>query len=176
MTWLRLDDDMLDHPKWVRALRDGGSAAIHLWMRLACWCSRQRTDGLVPGNLVGDIGKIGRSKRLRRALAALLEQGLCEHTADGSLRVNGAQSEREPARNLKIRKAIGDRLRYRILLRDGFSCRYCGAGPERDELVIDHVHPVSAGGSNDPSNLVTACRTCNSGKGALVSVTEVAAG
>ena len=31
-------------------------------------------------------------------------------------------------------------------------------------LVIDHRFPVSRGGGNDESNLVTACEDCNSGK------------
>lgn len=33
-------------------------------------------------------------------------------------------------------------------------------------MEIDHVIPRSAGGSNDPSNLVAACRDCNASKGA----------
>lgn len=31
-------------------------------------------------------------------------------------------------------------------------------------LTVDHVVPVSLGGSDDPSNLVAACRDCNAGK------------
>jgi len=31
-------------------------------------------------------------------------------------------------------------------------------------MVIDHIHPVAAGGDNDPSNLTTACESCNQGK------------
>lgn len=54
-------------------------------------------------------------------------------------------------------------LRAAIFLRDGFACVYCGQGPKRGHqgLVLDHVKPVSAGGENAPSNLVTACRECN---------------
>ncbi len=32
------------------------------------------------------------------------------------------------------------------------------------ELTVDHVVPVSRGGTNDPENLVMACRSCNSRK------------
>lgn len=56
--------------------------------------------------------------------------------------------------------------RFRILARDGFRCRYCGAGSHSVELHVDHVHPRSKGGRDDDSNLVTACRTCNLGKSA----------
>ena len=59
------------------------------------------------------------------------------------------------------------RLRFRILNRDGFQCKYCGKsalsgydGP----LHIDHVVPVSDGGSNSESNLITSCAECNMGK------------
>lgn len=41
-------------------------------------------------------------------------------------------------------------------------CAYCG-GPYQE---IDHVKPISAGGSNWPSNLVPVCRDCNQQKSA----------
>jgi hypothetical protein len=52
-------------------------------------------------------------------------------------------------------------LRQMIFERDGFACVYCG---NLDDLACDHVHPRSRGGKNDPSNLVTACKPCNSSK------------
>jgi hypothetical protein len=33
---------------------------------------------------------------------------------------------------------------------------------------VDHVLPVKEGGGNEPSNLVTACQTCNGGKAAVL--------
>src|SRR5438552_3960763 len=33
-------------------------------------------------------------------------------------------------------------------------------------LTIDHVHPLSLGGTNEDGNLQTLCRSCNSRKGA----------
>lgn len=59
---------------------------------------------------------------------------------------------------------VSKRLRYEILRRDGFRCRYCGARPAERELRVDHVVPIALGGSNEPSNLATACEPCNSGK------------
>jgi hypothetical protein len=55
-------------------------------------------------------------------------------------------------------------LRFMILERDNFTCRYCGATPPDVRLEVDHVHPESQGGSDDPSNLVTSCSICNIGK------------
>ena len=55
--------------------------------------------------------------------------------------------------------------RLAIYLRDGLACVYCGHGVEDGaQLTLDHVRPVSKGGTNDASNLVTACHTCNSNR------------
>ena len=59
---------------------------------------------------------------------------------------------------------VSKRLRYEIFRRDGHKCRYCGASAPDAPLRVDHVTPVALGGSDDPSNLVTACEPCNSGK------------
>jgi hypothetical protein len=59
---------------------------------------------------------------------------------------------------------IGKRLRFEIFARDGFTCRYCGRQADQTILHVDHVIPVSQGGTNDPENLVTACADCNLGK------------
>lgn len=60
--------------------------------------------------------------------------------------------------------AVSKRLRFEILRRDGFSCRYCGASSDETKLVVDHVLPESLGGKTEPANLVAACQDCNSGK------------
>ena len=56
--------------------------------------------------------------------------------------------------------------RQAIYSRDGFTCAYCGADlSERgEELTLDHVTARANGGHNDATNLVTACRSCNSSK------------
>jgi hypothetical protein len=63
-------------------------------------------------------------------------------------------------------RSISFSLRTRILERDDFRCRRCGAGPREEKLVIDHVVPVASGGTSDESNLQTLCVPCNAGKGA----------
>lgn len=60
--------------------------------------------------------------------------------------------------------AISKRLRYEVFRRDNHACRYCGSAAPDAKLTIDHVVPVVLGGTDDPSNLVTACIPCNSGK------------
>jgi HNH endonuclease len=62
------------------------------------------------------------------------------------------------------RKPISHELRFSIVQRDNFTCFYCGRRPPEVTLHLDHFEPQSAGGSNDPDNLVTACAECNIGK------------
>jgi 5-methylcytosine-specific restriction endonuclease McrA len=43
-------------------------------------------------------------------------------------------------------------------------CAYCYKPFSADELTIDHMIPLSRGGTNTIDNLVPACRSCNSRK------------
>jgi 5-methylcytosine-specific restriction endonuclease McrA len=54
----------------------------------------------------------------------------------------------------KIRKAV--------LERDNYCCYYCGADNANS---VDHITSLSKGGTNEFSNLITACTTCNYSKG-----------
>jgi len=62
-------------------------------------------------------------------------------------------------------KWITRQKRLAIYLRDGMACCYCGATVEDGAmLTLDHIEPHHNGGSNHESNLVTACRRCNSSR------------
>lgn len=56
-------------------------------------------------------------------------------------------------------------VRCAIFERDGWACLYCG---NKKKLEIDHVYPLSLGGSDGPENLQTLCAPCNRSKGAKV--------
>lgn len=58
------------------------------------------------------------------------------------------------------------RLRVAILERDGYRCVYCGRSAKETVLEVDHVLPRARGGTDTPTNLVTACWSCNNAKGA----------
>ena len=68
------------------------------------------------------------------------------------------------------RVSIPARLRFTVLSEAGFRCFYCGRSPQQDQvrLAVDHVLPVSKGGTNDRTNLRAACFDCNAGKGAML--------
>ena len=73
----------------------------------------------------------------------------------------------------KTKREISERMRFRILLRDGFSCRKCGKSPMKEigvELYVDHILPWSKGGETVEENLETKCLKCNLGKGNAFNV------
>jgi HNH endonuclease len=71
--------------------------------------------------------------------------------------------------------AVSRRLRFEILRRDGYTCRYCGASAPDVTLTVDHVNPSALGGEDRPENLVTACESCNGGKSSIPPDADVVA-
>lgn len=55
--------------------------------------------------------------------------------------------------------------RFNVLLRDQFTCQYCGVRGPAKELTMDHVLPRAKGGGTRWTNVVAACRECNHHKG-----------
>jgi len=62
------------------------------------------------------------------------------------------------------REQLSASTRVDVLNRDGRRCRMCGRTSAVVELHVDHIVPVSRGGTNDMSNLQALCRDCNLGK------------
>lgn len=72
-----------------------------------------------------------------------------------------------------ISRTISPQLRNEILERNGFTCQLCGAGPgdadpfnpnRKVRLHVDHVKPISQGGTDDRTNLRVLCSACNQGR------------
>lgn len=81
--WIKLDAAMLDHPKWVRALRLGGDAALHLWLQLTMWSARHLTDGVIPSDVASAIPGPRGVMTMRKAWQALAEASLIERQSNG---------------------------------------------------------------------------------------------
>ena len=55
------------------------------------------------------------------------------------------------------------KIRLQVLARDNYQCRYCQGQAD----TVDHlVALVNGGDPLDPENMTSACRKCNSSKGA----------
>jgi hypothetical protein len=68
----------------------------------------------------------------------------------------------------RTKRDPSQKLRFSILLRDGFRCLSCGRSPVTTPgvvLHVDHILPWSEGGETEPENLETKCTECNLGKG-----------
>ena len=72
----------------------------------------------------------------------------------GRLRQGGSESLVPPLSNREL------------FLRDGHLCLYCGKQFPDRMLTRDHILPLSRGGRDCWSNVVTACKPCNHAKGA----------
>lgn len=73
---------------------------------------------------------------------------------------------------VRLRKLVRERTRGAVKFsrqnvygRDAHRCQYCGNRFPFGELSYDHVVPKSAGGRRTWTNIVTACKACNTRKG-----------
>lgn len=58
-------------------------------------------------------------------------------------------------------RQVSKRLRFMILKRDDFTCRYCWRKAPSVILHIDHTKPYSKWWLTEEQNLVTSCADCN---------------
>jgi len=76
-------------------------------------------------------------------------------------------SSKEVVGGHKTPRDLSLRLRFRVMKRDNFACRACGASPALKPgllLHVDHIEPWSRGGETVEENLQTLCEGCNLGK------------
>ena len=67
------------------------------------------------------------------------------------------KAEREKARQLRKSEWWRRKLHEPI-------CYYCQEPQTRATVTMDHLVPIAEGGSSNKSNIVVACKTCNSRK------------
>jgi hypothetical protein len=97
--------------------------------------------------------------RWRLALEAFVEWA-----NDGENHIN-PEPKKSKVRSHRTSRNINWRLRALVLMRDGATCRMCGARPENGiRLHVDHVKPWAKGGETILDNLQVLCQKCNIGK------------
>jgi 5-methylcytosine-specific restriction endonuclease McrA len=88
--------------------------------------------------------------------------GVFIHSAAASFRVPSVIRLREFRRIPYQTRALS---RKNILMRDRYTCQFCGRTFPAGDLTLDHVIPRSRGGHTDWDNLVACCHRCNNHKG-----------
>ena len=58
---------------------------------------------------------------------------------------------------------LSKELRYKILERDEFLCRFCSRGGRYSDFILEvhHIQWRRHGGQDNPSNLMTICSRCH---------------
>lgn len=66
----------------------------------------------------------------------------------------------------KTQRAVGSNVQWTVYHRDGYRCQFCErrGGVNGVSLTVDHFQPVALGGTDEYTNLITACRSCNKQK------------
>lgn len=112
---------------------------------------------------------------LKRALRLVIDgkAEIVEADRDRSVRSEHIAMPRPAV--IRLRKFVHVPRRFRrqvtntfLFARDGYRCQYCGRWSwelrPRESLTRDHVIPISRGGLNVWTNVVTACSGCNTRK------------
>lgn len=150
--WIKLYNSLLHSDDYL-GLSGHRRAILHgLWMAYASSGCELRMD---PRSL---------SRRLQLKVTS---QDLEALVTGGWMEMADAPSK---TMNTWASRYISEETRMKVLARDGHQCRVCGS---REDLEIDHVVPISKGGTGEISNLQTLCRKCNRSKHNGASVPDL---
>jgi hypothetical protein len=136
-------------------------------------------------NMLSDLGKPMSHDVVKRGISDLVKIGIIEKTPSRPGQINEytvkLPSElRQVQEFIELEEKPDDEpyddstddfytdksKRLEILKRDEYKCFYCLCDLRQDNFYLDHIAPRSNGGYNWKSNLVCACRDCNTRKNA----------
>lgn len=87
MSKLELDDQILNHPKFIRAVKLGGAETVFLWLGIRAYCGQLLTDGFVPSDMLDEVRGPLNAKKRAAALQVLVEVRLLD-PCDGGFRMH----------------------------------------------------------------------------------------
>lgn len=135
-----------------------------------------RKHGIEPTYRAGcrcDECKAGNARRAREYNASYK----AVHGVSYSVHYEQKRTEAGDPATGRVRNWITRERRRSIYERDGWVCHLCGDEcprefdvNDRKSPTLDHLVPVSMGGSNESSNLKLACWSCNASRGNRVIV------
>ncbi len=109
---------------------------------------------------------------IRRAVRLVLDQKAEALEVDSARPIRSECIQMDTPVVIRLARFIRVPRRFRrqvtntfLFARDGYQCQYCGRNRRdlgyRESLTRDHIIPLSRGGENGWTNVVTACSKCN---------------
>jgi hypothetical protein len=120
-----------------------------------------RRNGSVPDDDKDNARILGLTPAKWRKIKARLMQFLT--VTDGTIRSGYLDAVVIWLKMDQRRPSIPKNIRDLVVLRDGFTCVYCG--DECSDFHLDHIIPWSRGGDHSAQNLCVSCAPCNQSKG-----------
>lgn len=156
MRWFRFYSEFVDDPK-TAMMSDTDQL---LWVKALCLANDSKQRGCILMTDEEICWKLRVSTETwKHAIDKFRAKGMIEHCKGGYRIINWEYDQKHrdrlPANEWRS-------LRELVFRRDNYTCQYCGVSGV--SLQCDHVIPISKGGSNELSNLKTACKKCNASK------------
>jgi len=139
--WIKLYVRILDDYTFSK-LPDAHKAHLAL-----IWVLASKTENKIPADSAWISNRIGATEPVN--LNALLEAGFLEPWEE-----KRAKGKREEWSS----RYVSAETRTALLSAAQHKCAAC---PSTEHLEIDHIIPISRGGSSEPDNLQVLCRKCN---------------
>lgn len=139
--WIKLHVSLLDDYGFI-SLSDASKSHLML-----LWLLASQTDNKIPHDIPWIKQRIGARGRVN--LAELFNAGFLEPWDE-----QAARGKLEDWSSRYVSAAT----KASVLALGQHKCCECGA---TEPLEIDHIVPISKGGTSDPSNLQVLCRPCN---------------
>ncbi len=96
MVWLRIDDQIAHHPKFIEA----GPLASWLWVCGNGYCNKYLTDGYIPKSAIRTLGAVPNAEKWAKRLVAV---GLWEQE-NGGYRVHDFHDHNPKASDVKAKR------------------------------------------------------------------------
>lgn len=171
MTWLKIDDKLTSHPKWLGLTLEAKS----LWFHASVWCAAHNNDGVIPSESIAlhafaasvpakeiqactDLlvtVKLWRRRTKKEGggfeIYDWLDYQPSKQQVKDRTTADEVKAERKRLHDWLHKAVVGRKVKARIDARDGLWCRYCGEqvmvtagdrrGPHR--RTYDLIDPLS---------------------------------
>ena len=163
MAWVKLDTHWYADERFEQLGERFGPMAFAVPVLLGSVAGPTSGVRITPERL-SQISRIPDLEKIREIVQSAIDVGLLRPLRYHEPNRFHLSADFCRTRNLR---SVSKKQRERIIHRDRGTCQICGRIVERDEVLeIDHIQPVSKGGTDDDSNLQVAHFACNRAKAA----------